>query len=197
MALGALLEEIREHYVSHFIAAVQELTVSSDASVAHECALRDEDGDVVTDGVLDLPMRGDAVSVRDGVVVDSVQVDTETMVSFDPVEFDWPEGDLPVELAPFQWNWLQLRLQGGADEMDWAPLRQWFLQWFGADDPAPDALLGGVHYLSEPEQGDGWVQLSADLGTAPVQAFEELLDAVAAAGATALHAGQFDEEEES
>ena len=49
-----------------------------------------------------------------------------------------------------------------------------------------------MHFLSDPEISDGAVTFSVDLGTAPVEAFEELLDAVEALGATLCEIGHVD-----
>jgi hypothetical protein len=38
--------------------------------------------------------------------------------------------------------------------------------------------MGAVHFASDPELSDGAVTFAADLGTAPVEAFEDLLDAL-------------------
>ena len=46
-----------------------------------------------------------------------------------------------------------------------------------------------MHFLSDPEISDGAVTFSVDLGTAPMEAFEELLDAVEALGATLCEIG--------
>ncbi len=47
------------------------------------------------------------------------------------------------------------------------------VRWFQENDPANDELLGGVHFLSDPENRHDYSQLSIDLGTAPVESFEE------------------------
>ena len=96
-------------------------------------------------------------------------------------------------MEPFQWNWIQLRLHGLDSDADWQPLREWFFRWFHEGDPADDELLGGIHFMSDPEEGDGAAEVTIDLGTAPVEAFEELLDAVGQLGANRLQIGQFDE----
>ena len=47
-----------------------------------------------------------------------------------------------------------------------------------------ERLSGAVHFLSDPEVTNRTIKLEADLGSAPVEAFEELLDACVLAGAT-------------
>lgn len=191
--LGQLLDQIRDYYVSRFIDAINEYSGVDDATVAHEPALCDADGNVVAVGVLALPARSDLLVIRNGAVSDSHQIDTDGMLTFEPIAFDWPENNLNVDLQPFQWNWMQLRISGLRPDADWTPIRNWFIHWFQENDPADDELLGGVHFLSDPEDGDGYSQVSIDLGTAPVESFEELLDALGQLGADRVQIGQFSE----
>lgn len=191
--LGQLLDQIRDYYVSRFIEAINEHPSADGVTLAREPAFCDSNGDVVTEGELAVPSRGDLLVIRDGAVSDSVQIDTAGMLSFEPIAFDWPENNLSVDLHPFQWNWMQLRIFGLKTDTDWAPIRDWFIGWFQENDPADDELLGGVHFLSDPECGNDYSQMSIDLGTAPVESFEELLDAIGQMGATRVQIGQFEE----
>lgn len=76
---------------------------------------------------------------------------------------------------------------------DLAPIRDWFIGWFQEEDSAEGELLGGVHFLSDPETGNAYSQVSIDLGTAPVESFEELLDALGQMGATKVQFGLFED----
>lgn len=193
--LGELVDRIRDHYVSRFIDAINEYSAADDVTVAHEPALRNSDGDVVTAGELALPMRSDLLVTRNGVISDSLQIDTDRILSFEPISFEWPKSKLHVELGPFQWNWIQLRIFGLKAGADWTPIREWFIGWFQVDDAGDDELLGGVHFFSDPAVGDGYTQVSIDLGTAPVQTFEELLDALGQLGADSVQVGRIDEDQ--
>ncbi len=191
--LGQILDQIRDYYINRFIDAINEHSGTDGATVVHEPAYCDAEGAVVTVGELALPSRGDLLVIRDGAVTDSLQIDTEGMLSFEPIAFEWPENQLNVDLRPFQWNWIELRIFGLRAEPDWTPLCDWFIRWFQEEDPAEDELLGGVHFLSDPKHGHDYSQVSIDLGTAPVESFEELLDAVGELGATRVQIGQFHE----
>ena len=191
--LGQLLDQIRGYYVDHFIDTVNEYADADGVTVAYEAALCDADGSVVTEGVLGLPVRGDLLVIRDGAVSDSIRIDTDGMLSFEPIAFEWPESNLDVDLRPFQWNWMQLRIFGLQKNTDWAPIRDWFIGWFHEEDPEDGELLAGVHFLSDPELGCDYSQVSIDLGTAPVESFEELLDALGQMGATGVQIGHFEE----
>lgn len=193
MALGQLLDQIREYYVGRFIDAINEHSAGADSAIAHESAFCNSDGIEVTEGQLGPPARGDLFIIRDGEVVDSLLIDTEGMLTFDPIAFKWPDNSLDVELGPFQWNWIQLRIHGLSSNPDFSPLREWFMRWFQDGDPADGELLGGVHFMSDPEVADGYTQLSIDLGSAPVESFEELLHAVGRMRPKRLTIGQFSE----
>lgn len=192
MALGDLLDEIRGYYVKRFIGVIEEYELGENDSLLHEVALYDESGELAVEGPLQLPMRIDAYAVRSGEATDSIKIETEGILDFEPVEFEWPEHSLAVSLEPFQWNWLDLKIYGLSGAIDWSPLRTWFLRWFKSEDPVEFELLGGVHWLSAPEQVDDYWFFSMDLGTAPVAAFEELLDAVGGLGVKRIALGQFD-----
>lgn len=191
--LGQLLDEIRDYYINRFIDAINEQSLADGVTLTHEPAFCDSNGDVVTEGELAVPSRVDLLVISDGAASDSILIDTDGILSFEPIAFNWPENDLNVDLHPFQWNWMQVRIFGLKTNADWAPIRDWFIGWFQENDPADGELLGGVHWLSDPEYGDDYSQLSIDLGTAPVESFEELLDAIGQMGATRVQIGQFEE----
>ena len=191
--LGQLLDEIRDYYINRFIDAINEQSLADGVTLKHEPAFCDSNGDVVIEGELAVPSRVDLLVISDGAASDSILIDTDGILSFEPIAFDWPENNLSVDLQPFQWNWMQVRIFGLKTNTDWAPIRDWFIGWFQENDPADGELLGGVHWLSDPEYGDDYSQLSIDLGTAPVESFEELLDAIGQMGATRVQIGQFEE----
>lgn len=179
--LGALLDQIRAHYVDRLAA-----TVADHEGAIAEPALRDEQGVVATEGQLALGMRVDVVIVEHGKRQESLEVDPTTRLSFEPISFDW-EGGLDVELRPFCWNGLSLLLSG--DEIAPAALVRWFKKWFDEDDERavlPNGLCGVVHFLSDPRPTNGGVRFEADFGSAPVEAFEELLDSCREAGAQSV-----------
>jgi hypothetical protein len=193
MNLTELLDSIRDHYLERLTAAIDE-KVDAGVTVATEVALRDETGAPKGDGVFDLPMRVDLAVLTGGTVSDSITVDTETMLSFDEVVFDWD--GLGVTLSPFQWNWCEVLAEGTFTEASVEPLIDWFHEWFvDGEDGDGTELLGAVHYMSDPQLTASQISFVIDLGTAPVDAFEELLDAVAATGATSVNLGEDDDED--
>ena len=122
---------------------------------------------------------------------DMLNVEAKTMISFDPVEFDWGK-TLHVEMGPFAWNGLSIKMPNETT-YNWTPVEHWYWKWFQDDeveDPEAPLLLGAVHYLSEPVTQDDMIELTLDLGTGPIAAFEEFLDALAEAGVTLCAIGE-------
>lgn len=190
--LGELLEAVRAHYLDRFREVIEEHEADLSQQVLAETPLLDDDGEVVREGALQLPFRIDLAIVRDAEDTESRTVDTDSMLSFDPVEFTW-EGSLKVELAAFQWNMCPLALSPAPSREQLSALTRWFERWFEEAEDAEPPFFGCVHYLSDPEDEAGECRLALDLGSAPVRAFEELLDAVLRSGATAVRIGQRDD----
>jgi hypothetical protein len=138
----------------------------------------------VTEGELGLGVRHD-IAVLGEEQVDLVRVDSDAMLSFEPINFGWSNG-LRVTLEPFMWDKLTLRIKGSG-AVEWQPLIDWFEKWHAEPDtPRADPWAGVVHFLSDPEVVADSIELVADLGSAPVATFEELLDAVRACGADSV-----------
>lgn len=183
MTVGQIIDEVRADYIKRFETAVAEQRALA-GGVLTEVALRDETGALVSEGLLQLPMRLDVVPMTHTGSEPAVSVDSETRIEFDPLELLW--GDrLEVTLKPFWWDSLRIELT----VTHWERLRRWFMKWFSADRDGNGESLGVVHFLSDPQPVSSRHVLTADLGTAPVEAFEELLEAVEASGATAVVIG--------
>ena len=168
---------------------------SGNATVVHEPVLRDGEGEVMRSGPLDIPMRVDIVLAKDGEVIDSINVDTEEMLSFEPFEFTWPDNGLAVRVEPFQWNWLQVQTTANPEPDHWHAIRDWYLKWVGEDDPTIDQVAGAVHFLDDPRVDGDAIQFTMDLGTSPVECLEELFDALGKFGAPTVRLPQFAETE--
>jgi hypothetical protein len=189
MGVGELLDQVRQYYLDRLIAAAEKKARGKTSSVVLEPAFRNRDGIVAVAGDLQLALRKDIAIVRNGEVKELLTVDTKGMLTFDPIAFDWGDG-LRVSMGPFQWQQMPFRVPR-RKAMGWQPLQDWFWRWFRQDDDGgEDGLLGVVHFLSDPEVSGKSVAFEADLGSAPVEAFEELLDAIATLGAKRCEIGQ-------
>ena len=140
------------------------------------------------EGPFRLPMRGDVFVIAEGGAQESLQVDTDTMLGFEPIAFDWNE-TLSVELRPFQWNWCPVELLPAEGSTDLSPLVEWFNRWFDGQTGAAGTLQDVVHFMSDPELTENAIVTSIDFGSAPIDAFEELLDACSSAGAVGVRIG--------
>lgn len=190
MGLGELLDRVRGLYVTALIGEA-EARRGPDVSIQCESALCDENGAVVCEGVLGLPLRVD-LAVLAGGEAETHRFRSDRLLSFAPITFAW-EG-LCVRLGPFRWDCLDFRIPAPARE-DWSPLVGWFWRWFDAETEGQGGTLGVVHFLSDPEPDGNVVRFQADLGSAPVEAFEELLDAVAALGVSEVLIGNLTDSE--
>ncbi|HEY1082152.1 MAG TPA: hypothetical protein VGE29_07815 [Prosthecobacter sp.] len=195
MTLGSVLDEIREVYLSLFRQAVREACAPKGARVLPEPSFLTDDGSLAREGSLGLPSRMDVV-VFTGETPENVSVDSESLLTFDALNFDWKE--VPVCVLPFCWDACPVLLTGLPETPDWSPLKAWFEQWFDLEDARPAdkaGLYGVVHFLSDPVTEDGKTRFHLDLGSAPVTAFEGLLDALVATGAKRLEFGELSETE--
>src|SRR5215475_7825246 len=185
---GELLDQVRQYYLDRFIKIRDELLAEQNTRLILEPELRGSDGAVVTEGALQLALRTDMAVIKEG-SAKTLSIDSERMLSFEPVSFMWGAG-LGVHLGPFQWQAMRLRVRL-PEITHWQPLQHWFWRWFKENaGEHNEALVGAVHFLSDPEVSDGTVTFAVDLGTAPVEAFEDLLDALEMMGAKHCEIGQ-------
>ncbi|HLF93226.1 MAG TPA: hypothetical protein VJB14_07185 [Planctomycetota bacterium] len=182
--LGQILDRIRALYIEHLDAALTEAMKGPGSRVNVEPVYRTKTGLVAREGALSLPLRGD---LFDG--ANMVRVDSARRISFEPFEFKWA-GSLQVRMEPFFWDSCPLRLEGPSPA--WTPLTDWFDRWFDGEEkraPAYDGFYGVIHFLADPAPSGAAFLSSVDFGSAPVEAFEQLLDAVRALGLRKLHIG--------
>lgn len=189
MTLGSVLDEIREVYLSLFRQSLREACAGSPQVIAEPAFLL-EDGGLAREGHLNLPCRMDLVAFA-GETPENLSVDSESLLTFDPLDFDWKE--VPARVLPFCWDACPVTLTGLPETPDWTPLTTWFERWFDLEDTRPPdkaGLYGVVHFLSDPVTEGLKNQFSLDLGSAPVEAFEGLLDALVSLGAQSLVMGE-------
>ena len=178
MTVNKLLGRIRLYYLNKFEEQIRWLEASrAESQIIIEPALLNENGEAVAEGFFDAPYRTDIVVIEDGSVTDSIMVDTEGMLGFHPVVFTWDEG-LKVTLNPCQWNSIEVLFEKPPGEVQWQRLEEWFSKWFEETDFASGYFSGVVHYISDPEEMGKQVIITIDLGSAPVEALENLLDSL-------------------
>jgi hypothetical protein len=192
MTLGDLLEMIRQDYIDHLTASAEDLEAEG-AEVMFEPAFRDDKGEVALEGVMKLPARVDLLAkrVEDGKeTVEPVQVSAEGVFKFDGgIDVTWENG-MKVKVYPFGWDMMPVRMEGVEDTTKLEPLQQWFWRWFAEPEELEGDVQEVVHYLGDPETKDGVTLIVADMGTAPLEAWQDLLDACAALGAKTVTIGE-------
>ena len=190
MTVGQVLDDIRERYLKEFRECMAYVKQKG-MEVMSEAACTDENAALAREGTLNLPMRLDVVGLADGEATDNICVDSVTMLSFEPIDFEWT-GGLPTRLAPFTWDACDIRAFGILETSGWSHLRGWFDRWFDGEDTRQadeHGLYCVIHSLSDPKrEGDASI-MQVDFGSAPVEAFEKLLDALHASGATKIEIG--------
>ncbi len=194
MGLGELLDQVRSYYLDRFREAISEQESAGDIRVIVESPYLDSQGNPSREGALNLPMRGDIFVISESEAAKSLQVDTKNMIGFSPLKFEW-EQRLSVQLMPFQWNWCPIKLSPAKGIEELGPVVDWFERWFEDRGDGSDDFCGSVHFLSDPETTDAGVKMDIDLGSAPVEAFEELLDSCVAIGASSVSIGTNPESE--
>jgi len=190
MDLQELLNQIRDYYINHFREVIKEKRRVPNTKLILEPALRQPGGKVAREGQLNLPVRTDLV-IRSTTVKDSVAVETEKSLDFDPVMVDWTP-TLKVHVGPFRWEECRVQADGLPSRVDWLPLNDWYEKWFDEFDlkaPLKKDLQEVVHRMADPQAKDGATLLTVDLGTAPIVAFEEFLDRLEQLGATSIEVG--------
>jgi hypothetical protein len=190
MTVGEILDRTRDLYCRIFSETLDKLAKESPGDVHSEVALRDASGRPVGGGPLDLPLRVDMILLSSG---RSISVDSDRIISFSPISFMWAD-ELAVRLGPFHWDQVTVRFPCTVPPASWAPLCDWFRRWYQEEEDSDSkSLLGVAHFLSDPKLSDGWGSFEADLGSAPVEAFEQLLDAIQAIGVREVHVGRASE----
>ncbi|MGW8393115.1 hypothetical protein [Pseudoduganella sp. HUAS MS19] len=174
-----LFSVIRMAYAATFADAV-----ASSAHAHAEAVLRREDGSLAVDGEYGLPMRADLVPRRGTQAGKLLSVDSHTRMQFSVHTLPIPPAI--VYVAPFVWDAVVLRVGGLVPEQVGAVLAPWFMDWFDPEDTNQknaEGLFGVVHFASDPQPDGAMVAVELDLGSAPVQALEDLLARLADAGA--------------
>ncbi|MDB6028230.1 MAG: hypothetical protein JWM68_4453 [Verrucomicrobiales bacterium] len=192
MTVHELLHEIRSYYTRHVLEALAE-TPSEGSRVMREAALRDANGTLTSNGLLGLPLRHDLYLISATQDPECFELDVNGLLSFEPATFNLGE-EMPVlRMAPFQWDRCLLRVTGLWVAFDRQILRDWFHRWFDGDDthqPNEQGFFGVVHSLSDPVIEGEVITFQIDFGSAPIEAFEQLIDVFQTLGATRIEVAE-------
>jgi hypothetical protein len=120
-----------------------------------------------------------------------IEVNLASANAMAPVRENWQ--GLDVTLHPFVWNGLEFRLDG--DLADDARLVAWMDKWMDVAEKKPkdrNRFSQIAHNVTQPEKRQAGWTFSVDFGSAPLDAFVELVEVVRATGAKRLELGSFD-----
>ncbi|MES2263740.1 MAG: hypothetical protein V4724_34920 [Pseudomonadota bacterium] len=136
------------------------------------------------EGTLDLPSRADYIP-REGAGKPAM-VDSTSHLDFETISVAYKDCD--VLIGPFVWDWVQLTIRGLPEQEAASVAKNWFFRWFDPEDTNEaneDGLYGVVHFLGEPKVAANGIEFSIDLGSAPPEALEDLLERMSSHGASA------------
>ncbi|WP_223475789.1 hypothetical protein [Oricola indica] len=168
-----IVEAVREIYVAQFSETVAGF---SEETHVVEPVLLDSEGDIATEGPLRLPYRADYASLETG-KLESFTAPRE--IRFDT--FSFTLGPTEIVVAPFAWDYAELRVAGDWDPLATRLFTDWHRRAFG-DEEAEDniELQHVIHTATTPEVTEAGYAFEADFGTAPASTMSDLLLALLA-----------------
>lgn len=170
-AATELTSQVRDHYVAQFQAFI-ESQERADRAGGAEVKLQLQGG-----GLFRHLMCVDFVATAENQVV---EFQPDKYLRFDA--FSGAYGNARLSMEQLRWNDVLIAHDLPAPPQ--SALESWFQRWFDPDDTRhdPNAAVGNVIHSLLIEPG----VVSVDFGTAPVEAFWELLDLLEEAGAKKL-----------
>lgn len=184
MDVASLIAGVRDDYVEQFDAFVEQ-QAGAHPDGAPEVKLRLSEGSGLLNDLfcVDFLVQGDGAT-------EAIELHPPRHPAFDP--FDGGVAGLRIRFEDLRWDDAILRFTGGGPDPE--ALALWFLTWFdphelrGAAANDEDADLSGVIHSVALTDG----ALHVDFGTAPPEAFWELLEVLAEGGVTAVTIGAGD-----
>jgi len=95
-----------------------------------------------------------------------------------------------VKISPFPWNACPVQFETRSENIQ--PILDWFDRWFDPEESkiaGDDGLFSVVHSVTKTPTQPGFIRLLVDLGSAPIEAFQEMIDALHAMGIESLEIG--------
>jgi len=173
----SILEQVRAHYMAGYVDSLRSFKATYSPAAAE--ALFEIPGDASYPFRL---YRADLASnSTTGLKIEEVNISTH--LDFSEVAAEGPNG-AQISLHPITWNGVDFQV---APRLDRPGLEAWALRWLDVNDNRRqdgNGLQGVVHSVSNPDVQVGSAEFSVDFGSAPVEAFEQLLTTLCATGAT-------------
>ncbi|MDI7773868.1 hypothetical protein [Asticcacaulis sp. EMRT-3] len=174
MEFGELLLLVRDSYISQFAAFIDQQNASHIGGAPEVKFELSEDSEIF--GHI---YCADYASEEDGGHVVELAPDEE--ISFDPLEVSF--GAMEIAVTRLAWHDMTISIGQGGHVAPEA-LAPWFETWFDPDEQRfdPDTRFSGnIHALTLDRDG-----LNVDFGTAPMDAFVELIDLLEEQGCKAV-----------
>jgi len=185
--ITTVVEPVRALHLKSF---EKELAASASGcdGVTAEPIRRDENGQVVRDGVLNLPSRVDfSCKLQSGYTMSDIK--SPKHPDFEPVDLKI-DGKLELTIFPFSWDEVQISFETGDDPKRLLRLRLWYLEWFQTRRTKVGSDLSGVvHALRGPKKDGKYWHVCLDMGSAPTAALTELFSVLASRGVDRLTLG--------
>ena len=182
-----VIEPVRSLHLKNFEHQLKS-AAKREENVRAEPVRRDENGQVVRDGVLNLPSRVD-FSVEQPTGLKMSDIKTSKQLEFEPVDIKIDQ-KLDLTIFPFSWDEVHISFETGEDPKRLVRLRLWYLEWFQSRrTEIESAARQVVHSLRGPKNdGDIW-HVCLDMGSAPAEALVELFSVLASRGVNRMTLG--------
>lgn len=165
ITLSGLLTTERQRYYDLFTEMVATLQEGK-STYATELALQTEDEEIPDPFNI---IRVDFL-YKDEKQEDSIsEIRPQDNPTFEPLEFELD--DLIVNIHPFCWNSCEIT----ANKINIPALAEWLNIWLRIDNEEDGQLAEAVHSCYYPEQTEDGFIFTIDFGTAPIDAFTDLL----------------------
>ncbi len=114
------------------------------------------------------------IARQEGEVYKVAEFDREGIINHEPITFE--VGDKKIHLSPLVWNAVTFNF----DDLDnsFEQILKWAYKWIDItkeNKNATSELRGVIHQMSKPTYKENTIQFHIDFGSAPVEAFVELV----------------------
>jgi len=120
------------------------------------------------------------------------QFEVDPAPAFPPVTEMHPSG-VTLIVHPFVWNACEFHFD--SETSSWTAVDRWHAKWIDENDKKPRdqrGLAGVIHWLRQPVRDGNHVNLLVDFGSAPTDAFHELIAALAESNIDNVTVASFD-----
>ncbi len=168
------LLEGRAKYLAVFHQLIDSIRAAEPAAVV-ELMLLIGDGSNPHGSQFNLPLRIDIVSGPPA-KPKLTAVELDEYAGFQTVHLRLPSGR-SAKLCHFPWYHCDVIFRGSSES--WSPVLAWFDDWFDIGErnlPDQRGLTGVIHSMSEPKGAGSQQCFTVDFGSAPIEAFEKLIN---------------------